>query len=251
MSTTPAVLLVLGEQDRNDTLTRELTLDGYETRWAGDPLALRARCTPGGLQLIILSPTTEQQAVSLDVVRALRAGELAPHVDPGMRVLWLAGTGELAEVLRAFDAGADDVMRTPFVHAELLARVRALLRRDVSDLVEQDGVIDRGALQIDTVTRTVTFGLIPVDLRRLEYELLLHLARDPHRVYTKQELLMNVWGFRSQGTTRTVDSHASRLRRKLALAGAEGWITSVWGVGLRLAPDAPCELRLLSGGRSA
>ncbi len=79
----------------------------------------------------------------------------------------------------------------------------------------------------------------------------MHLARDPGRVYTKEELLRDVWGYRSQGATRTVDSHACRLRRTLALAGAEGFVTSVWGVGFRLAPDRHVELRVLSGGRSA
>jgi DNA-binding response OmpR family regulator len=245
MSTTPATLLVFAEQDTSDTLAVELTLDGYQVRRASDASALRARCAPGDVQLIVLSATADHQAVSLDVLHALRAGELAPQVDPATRVLWLAATGEPAEVLRAFDAGSDDVMRAPFVHAELLARVRALLRRGVADLADPNSVIDCDALRIDTVARTVTFGLIPVELRRLEYELLVHLARDPHRVYTKQELLRDVWGFRSQGTTRTVDSHASRLRRKLALAGAEGYVTNVWGVGFRLRPSA--RLRVIPG----
>ncbi len=72
-----------------------------------------------------------------------------------------------------------------------------------------------------------------VELCRLEYELLLHLASDPRRVFHKHELLKNVWGYRSPGTTRTLDSHASRLRRKLGAAG-ERWIINEWGVGYRL-----------------
>jgi DNA-binding response OmpR family regulator len=73
-----------------------------------------------------------------------------------------------------------------------------------------------------------------LELRRMEYQLLLHLASDPRRVFTRHELLKAVWGYRSIGNTRTLDSHASRLRRKLGVAG-ERWIISVWGVGYRLA----------------
>ena len=73
-----------------------------------------------------------------------------------------------------------------------------------------------------------------VDLRRQEFELLVHLAREPQRVFRKDELLRALWGYRSSGTTRTLDSHASRLRRKLDLDGDRRWVINVWGVGYRL-----------------
>ncbi len=98
------------------------------------------------------------------------------------------------------------------------------------------GVLRYGELQIDTASRAVTYGPMPVELRRREYALLIHLARDPERIWTRHELLRDVWGYRSAGTTRTVDSHASRLRTKLAAAGAVGWVVTAWGVGYRLAP---------------
>ncbi len=98
------------------------------------------------------------------------------------------------------------------------------------------GALCYGELTIDPRTRVVTYGPMPVSLRRREYALLLHMARDPERVWTRHELLRDVWGFRAAGTTRTVDTHASRVRRALAAAGAVGWMPSTWGVGYRLAP---------------
>lgn len=98
------------------------------------------------------------------------------------------------------------------------------------------GVLRYDELAIDTRTRIVTYGPMPVALRRREYALLAHIASDPERVWTRHELLRDVWGFRSEGSTRTVDMHASRVRRALASVGASGWVVSVWGVGYRLAP---------------
>jgi DNA-binding response OmpR family regulator len=90
-----------------------------------------------------------------------------------------------------------------------------------------------GPLTIDPAGRTVILHGKQVELRRMEYELLLHLAGSPARVFRRHELLSAVWGIRSGGSTRTVDSHASRLRRNLAFA-REQWIVNVWGVGYRL-----------------
>lgn len=99
-------------------------------------------------------------------------------------------------------------------------------------------ILGHGKLSIDTAARTVTFASTPIRLRRREYELLVYLARDPTRVYTRHELLRDVWGYRSEGVTRTLDSHASRLRRALARAGAQGWVRIERGVGYCLAPLA-------------
>jgi DNA-binding response OmpR family regulator len=98
------------------------------------------------------------------------------------------------------------------------------------------GVLYYGELTVDPRTRAVMYGSMPVRLRRREYELLLHMAHDPERVWTRHELLRDVWNYRAAGTTRTVDTHASRVRRALAAADAVGWMPSTWGVGYRLAP---------------
>jgi DNA-binding response OmpR family regulator len=92
-------------------------------------------------------------------------------------------------------------------------------------------------LHIDTATRVVTYGtLVVVGLRGREYALLTHMAAEPERVWTRHELLRDVWGYRTEGKTRTLDSHASRLRGRLRTAGALGWVVGIRGVGYRLAP---------------
>lgn len=229
----PAVLLLYGEEHVNLALADELALDGYEVHRASDPAMLRAACDACEVDLVIFGRATRRGA-GLDVLRQLRAGAFAPEVKPGLRALWMSPNGGLGDVLRGFESGADDVLRAPFAYTELRARVRALVRRDPADIA---GMIEYRELRIDTAAHEVTIGTTPVGLRRLEYALLVHLARDPARVYTKDELLRDVWGFRCPGTTRTLDSHASRLRRALARAGAEGWVRATRGVGYRLAPD--------------
>ena len=209
-----------------------MALDGYEVRRASDPAKLRAACDACEVELVIFGRATRRGA-GLDVLRQLRAGAFAPEVKPGLRALWMSPNGELGDVLRGFEAGADDVLRAPFAYTELRARVQALVRRSPADI---PGVIEYRSLRIDTAAHEVTVGVMRVGLRRLEYALLVHLAREPERVYTKSELLREVWGFRSAGVTRTLDSHACRLRQALARAGAEDWVSATRGVGYRLAP---------------
>ena len=228
------VLLLYGEEYANLTLADELALDGYEVRRAGDAATLRAACDTREIDVLILGQAA-RRGCGLKVLRQLRAGALAPQAEPGLRTLWMSPNDELGDVLRGFEAGADDVIRTPYDYPELRARVQALIRRDHNSA---PGVIEFGELRIDTAAYEVTFGANRVGLCRLEYELLVHLARDPSRVHTKDDLLRKVWGIHTAVMTRTLDSHASRLRCALARAGAEGWVPVTRNVGYRLAPNS-------------
>jgi DNA-binding response OmpR family regulator len=135
------------------------------------------------------------------------------------------------DCVRALERGCDDFLARPFDYEELLARIRAVLRRAAPPEHE---VAEAGPIKVDRTTRCVTVEGRPAALAGKEYELLAKLITDPQRVFTKEELLREVWGFRSLGRTRTLDSHASRLRRKLQATGGGPFVINVWGVGYRL-----------------
>src|SRR5919197_4068842 len=135
------------------------------------------------------------------------------------------------DCVRALERGCDDFVPRPFAYEELLARIRAVLRRTAPPGHE---VARAGPIEVDRATRCVTVCGRRAALAGKEYELLLKLMSDPQRVFTKEELLRDVWGFRSLGRTRTLDSHASRLRRKLQDADEGPYVINVWGVGYRL-----------------
>ena len=122
-------------------------------------------------------------------------------------------------------------MGRPFAYEELLARIRALLRRSTTSTAE---VLVAGELAVDRRTRRVSVRDTLVPLSAKEFELVAWLAAEPYRVFTKEELLREVWGFRALGRTRTLESHASRLRKKLRVDGEDRYIVNVWGVGYRL-----------------
>ncbi len=124
----------------------------------------------------------------------------------------------------------------PFSYPELRMRVQAILRRTRTR--QALGALRVGTLEVDPVSREVRVGGNRVELAQKEFALLRALATEPTRVFTKEELLRDVWGFRSMGTTRTLDSHACRLRQKLAVHG-ERFVLNVWGVGYRLVDSVP------------
>jgi DNA-binding response OmpR family regulator len=142
------------------------------------------------------------------------------------------GSADAETRLRALEL-CDDYLARPFVYEELVARIRALLRRRPLRV----DVIDLGEIVINRPARRVTACGVELVLSAKEYALLVALASDPGRVFTREQLLRDVWGYRSFVPTRTLESHASRVRCKLAAAGLPGWVVNVWGVGYKLRPS--------------
>jgi DNA-binding response OmpR family regulator len=139
--------------------------------------------------------------------------------------------------VHAFRKGCDDYVPRPFDYQELVERIHAVLRRARPAAAE---VLEAGPVRIDTRTRDVRVDGRRIHLSQKEYELLVQLAGEPERVFTKKELLYEVWDYRAPARTRTLDSHASRLRRKLRDAGTgDALVENVWGVGYRLLGELP------------
>ena len=155
-------------------------------------------------------------------------------------VIVLGGAGaDALDRVHAFQRGCDDYVVEPFDYQELVERIRAVLRRARPPLAE---IVEAGPLRIDVRTRDVRVEGERVQLAMKEYELLLRLAREPRRVFTKAELLRDVWHYRATARTRTLDSHASRLRRKLReVRPPVALVENVWGVGYRLLGELPEE----------
>jgi DNA-binding response OmpR family regulator len=221
---TSAVLLAEQEQGSRETLERQLRADGFMVfgaAWASRALELAERLAP---DLVI--------AGEPELCRRLRAGEPGRSWNRNVPVIVLTDPdADAVTRVRALDSGADDVVPRD-VYVELRARARALLRRAALGQAE---VVDAGPVQVDHRSRQVRVGDVAVRLAGREFELAAKLASDPRRVFTKTELLRDVWGIRTTAIrTRTVDSHACRLRRKLEAAGAENVVVNDWGKGYRL-----------------
>ena len=180
---------------------------------------------------LLLLDLSLPDASGLDVLREIRDSDgFESRFDPHLPVIVLSGRGAQVDRVRGLDAGADDYLTKPFDLEELRARIGAVLRRRAS---RRDGPLRVGELIVDPLRRQVTVGSREIPLARKEFALLRILASDPTRVFAKQDLLLEVWGFRNPGRTRTLDSHASRLRRKLDPEHSR-YVINCWGIGYRL-----------------
>lgn len=234
----PIATLVVCE---DDAATLELLCDHLE---ADRFRALPAPSASDALRLchykhpdLMLLDLRLPDASGFDVLREIRGADgTTGRYDPELPVIVVSGRGSEADRLRGLADGADDYLVKPLYLPELAARVRAILRRRSG---RRAGPLRAGEIVVDTARREARVGERPVKLANKEFALLRVLASDPTRVFTKQELLRDVWGFRSLARTRTLDTHASRLRRKLDPQSGR-YVANCWGVGYRLI-DGPAD----------
>jgi two-component system phosphate regulon response regulator PhoB len=180
---------------------------------------------------LLLLDLSLPDASGLDVLREIRdADGVESRFDPQLPVIILTGRGAQTDRVRGLTAGADDYLTKPFNFEELRARIGSVLRRRAA---RRDGPCRVGELVVDPLRRKVTIGAREVALAKKEFTLLRVLVSDPTRVFSKEELLREVWGYDSPGKTRTLDSHASRLRRKLDPEHSR-YVVNCWGIGYRL-----------------
>jgi DNA-binding response OmpR family regulator len=229
-----AVLLVEREAPTRDHLSRQLADDGFAVVAADRAVEALALVESERPDLVLLEAVLPD-ASGFDVCGRLRAGEPGRAWNRDVPVIMVSARGDPSDRMRGFARGADDYVVRPFVYEELVARMRAVLRRSARQQHPRLSVRD---LEIDLASRVVRVAGAGVQLSAKEFDLLVALAEDPERVFRKEELLRDVWGFRSLGRTRTLDSHASRLRRKLNPDGDAGYVVNVWGVGYRLVSAA-------------
>jgi DNA-binding response OmpR family regulator len=219
----------------DDAMTLELLCDHLVADRYG---VLPAPCASDALRLcrfnqpdLMLLDLSLPDASGLDVLREIRGADgVESRFDPELPVIILTGRGAQTDRVRGLTAGADDYLTKPFAIDELRARIGAVLRRRAN---RREGPIRVGELIVDPVRRRVTLAGREVALAKKEFTLLRVLASDPTRVFPKEDLLRDVWGYRSPGKTRTLDSHASRLRRKLDPEHSR-YVVNCWGIGYRL-----------------
>jgi len=225
--------ILLAEQDRGrrEFLQANLKADGYEVLVAGSrqqALVLLCEQMPDLLVVDVGGDT-------LALIDGVRRGEgVAGRINPEVPIVVLSGGADELHRVRCLQRGADDVVGKPFSYPELRERVAAVLRRCSQRRAR--AVLRAGSLTIDLAARTLDAAGRPVELSRLEFDLLRTLAAEPGRVFPRGELLRGVWGYSTEARSRTLDSHVARLRAKLRAAGVERQLVCVWGVGYRLDP---------------
>ena len=227
------ILVVEADRQIARAISEQLLADGFAVELARSAEHARILARASSPALAVLGGLDAPRG-ALELLREIRRadGSRAPW-DRTLPAIVIGGEQCELELLRAFEAGADDFMVRPAGYLELRARLCALLRRAHGGDSGRR-VIDVGPLRIDTAAHVADLEGRELDLRRMEFALLVHLAREPERVFTKAELLSAVWGYGSSGSTRTVDSHASRLRRKLSDTSPRRWVISMRGIGYRL-----------------
>lgn len=226
----PMILVVEDEPDLRSLLDRQLDRAGYRVLLADDGLEGLETAWRESVDLVLL----DLMLPHLDGLEVCRRLKRDPRTSR-LPVIMLTAKGETVDRIVGLELGADDYITKPFNLRELLLRISAVLRRGQgeelgSDRIEFDGLI------LDAAARTVHVDEQVVHLTTREFDLLHFLLAHPNRVFSRADLLRQVWDYDFEGYDRTVDAHVARLRRKLGERGA--WIETAWGVGYKFHPPA-------------
>jgi len=229
-----SILLVEDDEAIRAGLTRALTADGAAVTFVGtavEAIKTLSTTTPDVVLLDLGLPDLD----GADVLGLIRSNPKSAHLP----VIVVTARDEEREVVRLLDAGADDYLIKPFSAAQVMARVRAVLRRTATTEAA-DTVVVVGGLRIDPRARTVELDGNEIVMNRKEFDLLLALASRPGEVLSKRQLLAEVWQMPWGGGDRTVEVHLSWLRRKLGESASDPrYLHSVRGVGVKLVdPEA-------------
>ena len=239
-----SVLVVDDDRHIADLLQLHLEREGFRVEVAHDGLVALEKVKQERPALVVLDVMLPSKG-GLEVCQEIRRLD-----DPQPIILILTARVEEADAVTGLEVGADDYVRKPFGIKELVSRVKALLRRSHRGAEGGGGaggagaqpaqsVVTQGPLTIDRARHSVTFNNQTITLTATEFNLLHHLASNPGLVLSREHLLRTVWGYHHDGYQRTVDSHITRVRRKLESAGASpSMIVTVHGVGYRFEPPA-------------
>jgi len=222
------ILIVEDEATMAEVVGRYMQREGYSVRHVADGARAMAAVDSFHPDLVVLDVMLPNRD-GLEICRELRATHGATPV------IMLTARGEETDKILGLGLGADDYVTKPFSPGELVARVKAVLRRTTATAEPTPSeTITAGDLRIDLATRRVLRGDASLDLTAKEFDLLAHMAAHPGRVYTRESLLRDVWGYDFYGDDSTVTVHVRRLREKLELDPAKPrYLTTVWGVGYR------------------
>lgn len=217
------ILIVDDDENISEILNMYLESSGYTTKIASTgkrAQELFLEYNPNLVLLDVMIPGID----GIDVLKWVRKQGEVP-------VIMLTAKGDTFDKVLALELGADDYIVKPFETKELLARVKAVLRRYSADNAKSE-IIKLSDLSIDPTSYKVIFNKEDIKMPPKEFELLYYLAKNKNRVFTREQLLCEVWGYDYPGDSRTVDVHIKRLREKLT-SGEEWQIETVWGVGYK------------------
>jgi len=223
------ILVVDDDLHIRELLDLYLQKEGYTVIHAGDgneAIALVKEHKPDLILLDVMLPGRSGLQVCQEL-RSISGVNMTP-------IIMISAKGEDMDKITGLDIGADDYIAKPFSPREVLARVKAVLRRSSEGVTGEQREIRQGNLYINTTQWVVQVGEQRIVLTPKETELIWHFACYPNRLFSREQLLQGVWGYEYFGDARTVDVHIKRLRQKLNVAPAEGWqIRTIWGEGYK------------------